>query len=68
MAKEKISKTEIEIVPELITPVLEGAFELVGIKPAKINTGFGNFDLSNLTVKQAEFLVSKNFKFIRLKG
>lgn len=66
MAKDtKPTKATIKPTPELITPVLDGAFEIVGVKATKINTGWGNFDLSNLTEEQAEFLVSKNVTFIR---
>jgi hypothetical protein len=60
----KAAKAPKQKAPESVTPVLDGAFELVGIKPIKINTGYGNFDLGNLTTTQAEFLVSKGFKFI----
>jgi len=68
MAKNtKPTKATTKPAQELITPVLDGAFEIVGVKATKINTGWGNFDLSNLTLEQAEFLVSKKQSFIRKK-
>lgn len=67
MAKKlsRTPKAEQPQAPEQLTPVLDGAFELVNIKPIKINTGFGDYDLGNLSEKQALFLVEKGFKFIR---
>ena len=63
--KRETPKAEKPQAPEQTTLVLDGAFELVDIKPIKVNTGYGDFDLGNLTEKQALILVEKGFKFIR---
>lgn len=65
MAKSRKNKPS--EAPEHIIPIIDGAFELVNIKPIKINTGLGNFDLNNLSTEQAELLIAKGCSFIRKK-
>jgi hypothetical protein len=52
-------------VKENVIPILDGSFEVVNYELVKISTGFGNFDLANLTQDQAELLVKKGVKCIR---
>lgn len=69
MAKQTTKRTPKArvISPEVVTPILNGEYELVDIKPKKVNTGYGNYDLGNLSQEEAEFLVKKGFNFIRKK-
>lgn len=50
---------------EEITPILEGKYEIVNYPICKVSTGFGIFDLANLTEEQAEKLIKKKVSFIR---
>lgn len=70
MAKPRVNKTAKPraIVKEVTVPVIGGEYELVDIAPIKVNTGFGNYNLAELTSQEADFLISKGFKFIRKKG
>jgi hypothetical protein len=50
---------------DTITSILDGKYELVNKEPIVIQTGFGTFDLGNLSVSQAEKLVSNGYRYIR---
>ncbi len=47
--------------------IIDGAYQLVNIKPINVNTGIGNFNLDNLTTEQAEALIEIGCSWIRKK-
>jgi hypothetical protein len=47
------------------TPILNGAYEVIGIVPGPIGTPIGEVDLSRIPVAIAEKLVAMNNPYIR---
>jgi hypothetical protein len=47
------------------TPILDGAYEIVGIVPGLVGTPIGMVDLSKLTIERAERLISIGMPYIR---
>src|SRR5690606_13363916 len=48
-----------------VTPILDGKFEVVGVKPGKIGTPIGTVDLSRIDEDSAERLVKMKSSYIR---
>lgn len=47
------------------TAILEGAYEVIGIKPGPVGYKGGEVDLSRITAAQAEKLVAQKFPYLR---
>jgi hypothetical protein len=47
------------------TPILDGAYEVVGIVPGLVGSPIGMVDLSKIPVAKAEKLVSIGFPYLR---
>ena len=47
------------------TPILDGKYEVVGVKPGKIGTPIGTVDLSRIDEDTAERLIKLKSSYIR---
>lgn len=47
------------------TAILEGAYEVIGIKPGPVGYKGGEVDLSRITAAQAEKLIAQKFPYLR---
>ncbi len=47
------------------TPILDGKYEVVGIKPGPIGTPLGEVNLARISEKTAEELVKRGIRYIR---
>lgn len=47
------------------TAILDGAYEVIGIKPGPVGYKGGEVDLSRITAAQAEKLVKQEFPYLR---
>lgn len=47
------------------TKILDGKYEVVGVKPGKVGTNIGVVDLRHIDEKTAERLVAINMPYIR---
>mgnify|MGYP005753781945 CR=1 FL=1 len=47
------------------TAILDGAYEVIGIKPGPVGYKGGTVDLSKITASQAEKLVAQGFPYLR---
>lgn len=47
------------------TPILDGAYEVIGIVPGKVGCPLGEVDLSRLTPEMAEKLIAIKLPYLR---
>jgi len=47
------------------TPILDGAYEVLGLVPGRVGWSSGVVDLSKITAKQAEKLIEEKFPYLR---
>lgn len=47
------------------TKILDGKYEVVGVKPGRISTKTGIVDLSKISESQAEQLIAKGTSYLR---
>lgn len=47
------------------TPILDGAYEVIGIKPGPVGYKRGTVNLEHISEKEAENLVKQGFPYLR---
>ena len=67
MARTTVNKSKPKPVAETTIDIVDGEYELVNMKPIKVSTGIGEFDLENLTKEQANSLIEIGCQWIRKK-